>query len=137
MKLIYQARGIEEQEARRIAVQIMSNKTTALDALVRDELGVNPEELGGSAWEAAITSFLLFAVGAAIPVSPFFALQGTAAVLTSLAVSSVGLFALGAAITLFTGKPVFFSGLRMVLVSLAAAAVTFAVGHLIGIQLAG
>lgn len=137
LKLIYQARGLEEQDARRIAVQIMSNKTTALDALVRDELGVNPEELGGSAWEAAITSFLLFAVGAAIPVSPFFALQGTAAVLTSLAVSSVGLFALGAAITLFTGKPVFFSGIRMVLISLAAAAVTFAVGHLIGIQLAG
>jgi VIT1/CCC1 family predicted Fe2+/Mn2+ transporter len=136
LKLIYQARGLEEQEARRIAVQIMGNKATALDALVRDELGVDPDQLGGSAWEAAITSFLLFALGAALPVSPFFALQGMAAVGVSLGVSSVGLFALGAAITLFTGKPVLHSGLRMVLVSLAAAAVTFLVGHLIGIQLA-
>ncbi len=137
LKLIYQARGLEEKEARRIAEQIMSNKGTALDALVRDELGVDPKELGGSAREAAITSFLLFAVGALIPVSPFFFLQGAQAVVVSLCVSSVGLFGLGAAITLFTGKPVIVSGLRMVLVSLAAAAVTYMLGHLIGAQLAG
>ena len=137
LKLIYQARGLEEKEARRMAEQIMSNKSTALDALVRDELGVDPKELGGSAWEAAITSFLLFAVGAAIPVSPFFFLQGAQAVIVSLCVSSVGLFGLGAAITLFTGKPVILSGLRMVLVSLAAAAVTYTLGHLIGAQLGG
>ncbi len=57
LSLIYQARGLEEAEARRIAKQIMSNKETALDTLVRDELGLDPKELGGSAWEAAITSF--------------------------------------------------------------------------------
>jgi VIT1/CCC1 family predicted Fe2+/Mn2+ transporter len=113
----------------------MANKATALDALVRDELGVDPKELGGSAWEAAFTSFLLFAIGAAIPVSAFFFLTGTAAVVTSLCLSSVGLFLLGAAITLFTGKPVLSSGLRMVAVSLAAAAVTYAVGHFVGVQL--
>jgi len=137
LRLIYQARGLEEHEARRMAQQIMSNKETALDALVRDELGVDPDELGGSAWAAAITSFLLFAVGAAIPVSPFFFLAGGTAIVTSLALSSAGLFLLGAAITLFTGKPVLFSGIRMVLISLAAAAVTFGIGHLLGVQLGG
>ena len=137
LTLIYQARGLEAAEARRMAERIMSNKDTALDALVRDELGVDPQELGGSAWEAAFASFLLFAVGAAIPVSPFFFLTGESAVITSLVCSSIGLFLLGAAITLFTGKSVLWSGLRMVIISLTAAAVTFAIGHLVGSQLGG
>jgi len=137
LTLIYQARGLEAAEARRMAERIMANKDTALDALVRDELGVDPQELGGSAGEAAAASFFLFAVGAAIPVSPFFFLSGTAAVVTSLLCSSVGLFVLGAAITLFTGKGVLWSGLRMVIISLTAAAVTFAIGHVVGAQLAG
>lgn len=135
LTLIYQARGLAESEARRTAEQIMANKDTALDALVRDELGIDPKELGGSAWEAAITSFFLFALGAAIPVSPFFFLQGSTAVITSLACSSVGLFLLGAAITLFTGKSVLVSGTRMVAISLAAAAVTYTIGHFVGAHL--
>jgi vacuolar iron transporter family protein len=135
LTLIYQARGLVESEARRVAEQIMANKATALDALVRDELGVDPEELGGSAWEAALTSFLLFAVGAALPVAPFFYFQGSTAVMASLVLSSVGLFLLGAAITLFTGKSVLVSGLRMVLISLAAAAVTYTLGHIVGAHL--
>ena len=137
LTLIYQARGLEAPEARRMAERIMDNKTTALDALVRDELGVDPEELGGSAWEAAIASFLLFAVGAAIPVTPFFFLTGATAVVTSLVCSSIGLFLLGAAITLFTGKGALWSGLRMVIISLTAAAVTYTIGHLVGAQLGG
>ncbi len=135
LTLIYQARGLEEGEAHHVAKQIMANKATALDALVRDELGVDPHELGGSAWEAAITSFLLFALGASLPVSVFFFLSGSEAVIASLIISSVGLFLLGAAITLFTGKPVLTSGLRMVVISLAAAAVTYTVGHFVGAQL--
>jgi vacuolar iron transporter family protein len=104
---------------------------------VRDELGLDPKELGGSAWEAAITSFLLFALGAVFPVAPFTFLTGTTAVVVSLLLSSAGLFVIGAAITLFTGRSVFSSGMRQVLFGLGAAAVTFGVGRLIGVTVTG
>ncbi len=98
---------------------------------------MDPEELGGSAWEAALTSFLLFALGAVIPVSPFFFISGITAVYVSIAFSIVGLFLLGAIVTLFTGKPVWFSGLRMVIFGLLAAAVTFGIGRIIGVSIGG
>lgn len=135
--LIYQARGLDEESARQLATRLMSDPATALDALARDELGIDPEELGGSAWEAAITSFVLFAVGAVVPVVPFLLLDGWVAVAASAAASAVGLFAIGAAITLFTGKPVLFAGLRQTLFGLAAAAATYAVGRLVGVTLLG
>ncbi len=137
LALIYQARGVDEETARRIATRLMSNPDTAIDALARDELGIDPEELGGSAWEAAITSFLLFAAGAIVPVLPFLFLSGTAAVITSAALSSVGLFAIGAAITLFTGRSILYSGLRQVFFGLVAAAAVFLVGHLVGVSIRG
>jgi VIT1/CCC1 family predicted Fe2+/Mn2+ transporter len=95
------------------------------------------EDLKGSAMEAAITSFLLFSVGAIIPVVPFFFLNGTMAILASTVFSAVGLFIIGAAITLFTGESVWYSGLRQVLFGLAAAAITFGIGKLIGVSVAG
>jgi vacuolar iron transporter family protein len=131
--LIYQARGMDETFARTMASQVMSNPVTALDALVRDELGIDPKELGGSAWEAAIASFLLCAVGAIVPVLPFIFMSGKSAIAGSATLSAFGLFLLGAAITLFTGKPVFSSGVRQVLIGLASAAAVFGVGHLIGV----
>jgi len=137
LSLIYQARGLEEDEARRLAARIMSNPATALDALAREELGINPEELGGSAWEAALTSFLLFAVGAVIPVIPYLFLDGSYAIIASTAVSGLGLFGIGAAITLFTGRSVWSSGLRQVLFGFAAAAVTFTIGRILGVSIAG
>jgi VIT1/CCC1 family predicted Fe2+/Mn2+ transporter len=137
LALIYQARGLPEEEARRLAGRIMADEAGALDVLAREELGIDPRELGGSAWEAAITSFVLFALGAIIPVAPFFFLSGTAAVATSLAASAVGLFAIGAGITLFTGRSVLFSGSRQVLFGLAAAAITFGIGRLFGANLGG
>jgi VIT1/CCC1 family predicted Fe2+/Mn2+ transporter len=137
LALIYQARGLEEGAARQLAGQIMSNRETALNALVRDELGIDPEELGGSAWEAAITSFLLFAGGAIIPVLPFTFLSGMQAVLLSALFSAAGLFLIGAAITLFTGRSVLYSGLRQALFGLAAALVTYGIGRLIGVNVAG
>ena len=90
--LIYQARGMDESSARRLATKLMSSPESAIEALARDELGIDPEELGGSAWEAAITSFLLFGAGAMIPVLPFLALQGSTAVAASVALSTIGLF---------------------------------------------
>lgn len=135
--LIYQARGLDEQSARLLATKLMADPVTALGALARDELGIDPDELGGSAWEAAITSFLLFAAGAVIPVLPFLFTGGAAAVVISAAASAAGLFAIGAAITLFTGKPVLFAGLRQTFFGLAAAGVTYAIGRLVGVTLAG
>jgi VIT1/CCC1 family predicted Fe2+/Mn2+ transporter len=135
--LIYQARGMDEDSARLLATRLMKNPESALDALARDELGVNPEDLGGSAWEAAITSFLLFAAGAIVPVVPFIFLKGTAAIVLSAALSAAGLFLIGAAITLFTGRSILYSGLRQVLFGLAAAASVFLVGRLIGVSIGG
>jgi VIT1/CCC1 family predicted Fe2+/Mn2+ transporter len=130
--LIYESRGIQPETAKNLAAQMLSDKSSALDTLSREELGVNPQELGGSAWEAAITSFLLFALGAILPVAPFIFLSGYPAVFVSIGFSVVGLFLLGAAITLFTGRTVLYSGFRMVIFGLIAAAVTFGIGTLIG-----
>lgn len=137
LALIYQARGMTESAAHQLAEQIMSNRQGALQALSRDELGIDPEELGGSAWEAAITSFFLFAVGAIIPVIPYIFLSGMQAVALSALLSALGLFAIGAAITLFTGRSVLSSGLRQALFGLAAALVTYLIGRLIGVSVAG
>ncbi len=135
--LIYQSRGMNEAAARKLAGQIMSNPKTAIEALARDELGIDPKELGGSAWEAAFTSFLLFAAGAVIPIIPFVFFQGMSAVMTSAALSAVGLFAIGSAITLFTGRSILSSGIRQVIFGLVAAAAVFLIGHIIGVSLAG
>lgn len=136
LALIYQARGLDEGEARRVAAGVMRNPGTALDTLAREELGIDPEELGGSPWEAAIMSFVLFALGAVVPVLPFFFARGLNAVAMSVAFSTVALFLLGAAITLFTGRPVLFSGTRQVAFGLLAAALTFGIGRLVGVSLA-
>ncbi len=137
LALIYQAKGLSEAQARELAERILSDKATALDTLAREELGIEPKELGGSAWEAAAMSFVLFAVGAIIPVLPFLFSFGFNAAWASLAASAVGLFVIGAAITLFTGRGLFYSGFRQVLFGLAAAALTFGIGRLIGVSISG
>jgi VIT1/CCC1 family predicted Fe2+/Mn2+ transporter len=133
--LIYQAKGLPEAQARALAQQLISRKETALDTLVREELGVDPDELGGSPWSAAGTSFCLFAFGAIFPVAPYFFLTGGAAVAASLAVSGVVLAAIGAGTSLFTGRGAVFSAARQLAIGYAAAAVTFAVGRLAGVTL--
>jgi vacuolar iron transporter family protein len=137
LALIYEARGLKQEQARSLASQIMTNQDYAIQTLAREELGVNPDELGGSAWEAAFTSFGLFALGAIIPVAAFIFTSGTTAVLISIGLSTVALFVLGAVISTFTGRSPLFSGLRMVIFSLLAAAITFGIGHLIGASIGG
>ncbi len=137
MVLIYQAKGLGEKEARALAERLMANKGTALDTLVREELGIDPEELGGSAWAAAGTSFCLFSAGAIFPVAPYFALAGCPALLASLGLSGLALALVGAGTSLFTGRHIAFSAGRQVAIGFAAAAITFGIGKLLGVSLGG
>jgi vacuolar iron transporter family protein len=135
LALIYQAKGLPEDEAKSLAQRIIKDETTALDTLAREELGINPEEMGGSPWAAAGASFLLFAMGAIIPVAPFFFLSGKSGAAVSAALSALALFGIGAGITLLTGRNALYSGLRQVLFGLLAAAITFSIGRAIGASL--
>ncbi len=137
LALIYQAKGLPEEMARRLAAQVIANPAAALDTLAREELGVDPDTLGGSAWEAAAASFLLFCLGAIVPVFAFFFTSRTAAVLISLGGSALALFGVGAGITLVTGKSAWRSGLRQVVFGLVAAGLTFAIGKLLGTAISG
>lgn len=131
------SKGIPEEQSRKMASDIMKNKDHAHEVLIKEELGINAEDLKGSAMEAAVSSFILFAMGAILPVIPFFFIGGYEAVIFSTILSAVGLFIIGAAITLFTGKSVWYSGFRQVLFGLMAAAITFGIGKLIGVSVLG
>ena len=135
--LIYEAKGLPRPQAEALAREMMANKETALDTLVREELGIDPDELGGSAWTAAISSFLLFSVGAIFPVAPFVFLHGRIAVVASLVASGIALALIGAGTSLFTGRGIAFSAFRQLVVGYAAAGITYAVGMLAGVTLGG
>lgn len=137
LALIYQSKGLGEAQAKALADKLMANRDTALDTLAREELGVDPKDLGGSPWTAAASSFLLFAVGSLCPVLGLVLAQGTTALWLSLAFSVAGLFAIGACTSIFTGRGLLFSGVRQMGIGLAAAAVTFGLGRLIGVGLGG
>jgi VIT1/CCC1 family predicted Fe2+/Mn2+ transporter len=131
LALIYHARGLAKEQADAVASELMKDKAQALDALAREELGLNPAELG-SPWGAAGSSFLSFAVGGAIPLLPFLFGRGAAVMGTVVAVTAAALFLVGAAISLFTGRGAWWSGLRMVLIGAGAGLATFIVGRLVG-----
>jgi VIT1/CCC1 family predicted Fe2+/Mn2+ transporter len=134
ISLIYQAKGLPPDEADATAARLMENPEVALDTLVREELGIDPAELG-SPWGAATGSFLAFAVGALVPVAPFlFGSASAGFVAASAALSALALFGVGAGVSLFTGRSALYSGARQVALGAAAAAVTFAIGRLIGVS---
>ena len=137
LTLIYRAKGMPADKAQALAKRIMNDKDTALDTLSREELGINPDNLGGSAWAAAASSFVVFAVGAIVPVAPFFFLNGTIGVITSVALSAAALFAIGAIVTVFTGKSAVMSGARQMTIGLAAAAATYGFGRILGVAVSG
>lgn len=137
LTLIYQAKGIPEAQAATLAKQLIANRATALDTMVREELGIDPGELGGSAWTAAASSFILFSIGAIFPVAPFFLLANSAAILASIVLSGVALVLIGVTTTLFTRRSAAFLGIRQLLVGFAAAGITFVIGHLIGAVVTG
>ncbi|WP_085317870.1 VIT1/CCC1 transporter family protein, partial [Derxia lacustris] len=125
LALIYQAKGIARRDAERVAAQIMQNKDTALETLTREELGIDPAELGGNPVSAAAISFGLFATGALIPILPFMFGSGPWAMAASVGLTAAALFGMGAATSLFNGRTVMYSGGRQVLVAGLAAAVTW------------
>ena len=131
LALIYEARGIPIEEARDLAKHLVKNPEKALDALTREELGLNPEELG-SPVSAAISSFLTFSVGATMPLIPYVLGYGKEGILIASVISGTALFCVGAALSLFSGRNAIFGGARMLVIGSAAAAATYYIGTLFG-----
>lgn len=131
LALIYKARGLTKEQADSVAAEIMKDSQQALDTLAREELGLNPDELG-SPWGAAMSSFISFAVGGCVPLLPFLFGTGPGLLTAIVVVTGAALFAVGVTLSLFTGKGAWWSGLRMVLIGGGAGLVTFLVGRLLG-----
>jgi VIT1/CCC1 family predicted Fe2+/Mn2+ transporter len=134
LALIYAAKGLPQREATKLAKQIVADPQHALDTLAREELGLNPAELGSPAGAAA-SSFLAFAAGAALPLAPFLFMSGARALQAGVAVTGVALFAIGATLSLFTGRSAWYSGARMLALGALAGGVTYGLGRLFGVAL--
>ncbi len=135
LALIYAAKGIPKAEAESIATRLLQDPERALDTLAREELGLNPDELG-SPWQAAAASFLAFSAGALIPLVPFVLNPDGQPLISSIALTGVALFGVGALLSLFTGRHALISGLRMLLIGGLAGAATYLIGGLLGVSLA-
>ena len=135
LALIYETKGMERDDAQRLAQTLIADPERALDTLAREELGLNPDELG-SPWGAATWSFLAFAAGAFIPLLPFLLAEGQRAFFASIALAAASLFGVGATLSFFTGRSALASGLRMLAIGAAAGAATYAIGSLIGVSVA-
>lgn len=134
--LIYQAKGLSEEEAKGVAARIMSNPDVALDTMVREELGLDPNDLGSPSG-AAMSSFAAFVAGAVVPIFPYLINLGASAFILSAAFSVVALALVGGTLALASGKSVYYGALRMLVVGGAAAAVTYGIGRAIGVAIAG
>ena len=130
LELIYRAKGISREVAAQTAAQIMSDPKMALETLAREELGLDPDELG-SPIKVAISSFVSFAVGASFVVLPYFFLTGTAALITAICLSLLAMIIVGATVGRLSGRNVFFSVGRQLMWGVGAAAVTFAIGRIV------
>jgi VIT1/CCC1 family predicted Fe2+/Mn2+ transporter len=135
LALIYETKGMDRDDAQRLAQTLIADPERALDTLAREELGLNPDELG-SPWGAATWSFLAFAAGAFIPLLPFLIGEGQRAFFVSMALAAASLFGVGATLSFFTGRSALASGLRMLAIGAAAGAATYAIGSLIGVRVA-
>jgi vacuolar iron transporter family protein len=133
---IYREKGMEPAAAQHLAGHLAESPRSALDTLVREDLGIDPAELGGSAWGASVSSFCLFAFGALFPVAPYLFLAGPAALAGSACATALGLILIGAGTSLFTGRGMLFSIARQFGITVAAAMVTYLVGHLLGTLIA-
>lgn len=132
LALILQAKGLPRNEARRVAQELMRDNRTALETLAREELGIDPAEMGGAPWKAAGLSFALFAAGALCPVLPFLFTDGPTGMVWSTGLSTLALGGIGLASSLFSGRSPAYSALRQILIGALAAGTTYASGALIG-----
>ncbi len=135
LALIYEARGVSRDEALRVSRQIIADPERALDTLAREELGLNPEDLG-SPVGAAVSSFISFGMGGLIPLLPFLLGFGKSSLIAVVAVTGIALFAVGATLSLFTGRSALASGARMLAIGATAGGVTFLLGRLFGVSIA-
>lgn len=133
LELIYRSKGFPNEAAAKLASQMMSDPDVALDTHAREELGLDMRELG-SPWGAAASSFVSFVVGASIPVLPYILFANSSAFSMSLVFSALALLGVGALIASYTGRSVWLSAARMLLIGFGAAAVTYLVGSLIGVS---
>jgi len=136
MAALYRAKGFRDDEAKAIAHRLFEDPERALEQLIREELGLDPDELG-SPFGAAFGSFVAFALGAFVPVLPYLLGSGAVAFVVAIGLSLAALFAVGAGVSLLTGRSVAFSGVRQVGIGAAAATVTYIVGTVIGVSVAG
>ena len=136
LREIYERKGVPPRMAAELAELIVrGDPELALDTMAREELGFDPNELGGSAWIAAGTSLALFALGAAVPLLPFLFFGGQTALLVAAGLSAIAIFALGAGITRLTGIHPVRSGLRQLAFGATAAAITYGIGVVVGTAL--
>jgi VIT1/CCC1 family predicted Fe2+/Mn2+ transporter len=129
---IYKSRGIDPDIARELAQEMMANPELALETHAREELGIDPNALG-SPIGAAVSSFIAFALGALLPLVPWFFGGGTSAVVASVVLAAAGAIAVGIALARFTGRSAWHSALRQLAIAVVAASVTFAVGRAVGV----
>jgi len=129
---IYREKGLGRAKAEHLAEHLSETPRTALDTVVREDLGVDPSELGGSAWSAAVSSLCFFAFGAIFPVAPYFFVGGRTAMFTSMGSTFAGLCLIAIGTSLFTGRSLAFSIARQFVITTVAAAITFGVGHVLG-----
>ncbi|WP_254258464.1 VIT1/CCC1 transporter family protein [Methylovorus sp. MM2] len=134
LALIYMARGMTEDEAKPLAARIVANPKLALDTLAREELGLNPDELG-SPWFAAISSFFAFLCGGLVPLLPYLFGNQQYMLQVSIALTAMALFLIGAILSLFTGRNAFKGGVRMLLIGTSAGLLTYGIGHFLGASL--
>lgn len=132
LALIYNARGLPMDEARVMTTRMIANPDQALKTLAREELGLNPDELG-SPWGAAGSSFVSFCIGAILPLLPFVMGLGGNAIPAAAVISGVALFIVGGALSLFSGRNAFYGGARMLLIGAAAGIATYGIGSLLGV----
>lgn len=135
LALIYAARGLDLDEARRIAREMLKDPEHALDTLAREELGLNPDDLG-SPWGAAASSWLAFTGGALVPLAPFLLGAGDAAIPWAAGLAGTALFVIGAALSLYTGRGALWGGLRMLAIGGGAGLATWLIGSALGVALA-
>jgi VIT1/CCC1 family predicted Fe2+/Mn2+ transporter len=130
---IYRQKGIDAEVAEQISRAVMKDPRIALETHAREELGIDMHEGLGNPWAAAASSFVMFSLGALIPLIPFLFLSGETAVVLSAGLSAVTLFTVGGAMTVLTGRGFVLSGIRMLAIGAVAAAITFTVGKLLGV----